>query len=157
MNREEILQEELRKLKDYSMGPGGCIKIVLERGKEMTKQEKIKEAWGVHFGYDIDELGWRESNVGRLGWDIDYFEIIQKDDYLFLIRPKSLQGIEDNNGWIKIESEDDLPKDNGNYWVVIQGHKYPISVWYENTSNYHAAWVNFTHYQLIIKPKPPIY
>jgi hypothetical protein len=38
-------------------------------------------------------------------------------------RPKSLDGIENNNGWIKIESKDDLPK-KGKYWGFTKDKKY---------------------------------
>ena len=81
-------------------------------------------------------------------------------------RPKSLSGIENNNGWIKIKSEDDLPKltmlnKDNKYWIFNSNGKIgdlPLSWLHtfkemgkrEKTNNI------ITHYQPIIKHKPPI-
>jgi len=62
----------------------------------------------------------------------------------------------DNNGWIKIESEADLPKAYGYYFEfdnlsndvnIIQFRLENIVYWIENV----------THYQPITKPLKPIY
>lgn len=64
---------------------------------------------------------------------------------------------ENNNGWIKIESENDLPKENGEYWtirkngIMIKEHFY-----LSNPLNW-IKYYNVTHYQPVIKPQPPIY
>ena len=61
---------------------------------------------------------------------------------------------EENNGWIKIESHQDLPNDDCDCFVFIDGvisikRYYPIQI---------SFWVDFvTHYQLIVKPLKPIY
>ena len=77
-------------------------------------------------------------------------------------RPKSLQGIEDNNGWICIESEDYLPKELYIKADVIKNNKTYIYCDYRGDNiwwNYeHKILIeNATHYQQIEKPKPPIY
>lgn len=57
----------------------------------------------------------------------------------------------DNNGWIKIKSEKDLPTENGFYWtinkkgLIFQNH-------IEDIEPFHH-----THYQPIVKPLKPIY
>lgn len=63
---------------------------------------------------------------------------------------------EENNGWIKIESENDLPKDGKVFWVMKKEYDYPIiERLYNNDSNY---WMDiFTHYKPIKIPQPPIY
>lgn len=38
------------------------------------------------------------------------------------IRPNSLMGVEDNNGWTKIESKEDLPDHGGAINIVVNGH-----------------------------------
>lgn len=61
----------------------------------------------------------------------------------------------ENNGWIKIESQDDLPKEDSYYYVVYKNGNVsngPISLKILTDNNY-----IITHYQPIIKPKPPIY
>lgn len=126
---------------------------------ENLKQEAIKKAYGEHWeevkNY-IDDNGWIEGGTDRDFPEPKFEPSIgeleeHKTEYLW--RPKSLQGIENNNGWIRIESEEQYDKlENGNY------HWYNI-----NTDRYCQGdlWVygTFTHYRprLIPKPKPPIY
>lgn len=142
----------------------------------MTKEEKIKEAWCNQNLDEIDENGW--INIGYLvnglddvelwlannyfkrninNWEIDYSELDNGEFINTRIRPKSLKGIENNNGWIKIEGQHDLPDIDTDYWVVYKGevtkrafnHRWPRSV---------GFWTdNITHYQPIEKPKPPLY
>lgn len=125
-----------------------------------TKQEVIQEAWGEYYDSIQDELdkdGWLHSAV-RPDIDLDLDVELQNNNWIIgeseYIRPKSLQGIEDNNGWIRIESEDDLPKDlvylYSEYGDIIKGHLF-------NHYGYYAQPKYITHYQPIIKPKPPIY
>ena len=69
-------------------------------------------------------------------------------------RPKSLQDIENNNGWIRIESEDDYPNP-GQYWVIDDDGDMFITdmEFFEDMFD----WSAIRYYQPIIKPKPPIY
>jgi hypothetical protein len=65
--------------------------------------------------------------------------------------PKAIQGIETNNGWIKIESEEQFELiPNGEYHWYDEIHGY-----YENGDI--PNYKKYTHYQPITKPKPPIY
>ena len=134
----------------------------------MSKEEKIKEAWINIVGeknYNfikqfLSENGF--TNRGKYHWLINNFskEYIKDNFYVTieidndkLFRPKSLEGIEKNNGWIKIESESDLPNKTNDYWIV---NKLGVSI-----RNYDMQedndWNDVTHYQPITKPKPPIY
>lgn len=96
----------------------------------MTKQEKIAEAYGEHWekvkdfvdmengaccGIDYTNKGseFNHPSLNKMG-------IFQKDNFTetwfdpnqnkHFWRPKTLDGISSNNGWIKIESEECLPK-----------------------------------------------
>ena len=76
--------------------------------------------------------------------------------------PQSLQGIENNNGWIRIESEEDLPNDSGDYWVYetngVIGIRFFMSV--PKKFGNHETEIEepkITHYQPIVKPEKPIY
>lgn len=66
----------------------------------------------------------------------------------------------ENNGWIKIESEDDLPKGGGDYWV-FNNNKANIAVYYKDALLWEYELYEYTikptHYQPIIKLQPPIY
>jgi hypothetical protein len=130
----------------------------------MTKQEKIKEAYGEYWETVRDY-------VDKNGWCNTYWN-------LFLIsdreqkpareplkwRPKSLAGLEHNNGWIKIESEDDLPKLTIEYHVVLNGKKSKAlyagkNRWFVNENDFPKTTEihGITHYQPIVEPELPIY
>ena len=125
--------------------------------KIMTKQEKIQEAygkyWEVVYEY-VDKNGWCSAY-----WKTKtYFQTEFTSEKW---RPKSLQGIENNNGWIRIESEADLPKEGMHHSILldsecINGYRnYDVIVFYEVNSKFRKK--DISHYQPIEKPKPPIY
>ena len=67
-----------------------------------------------------------------------------------------------NNGWIKIESESDLPKESGEYWtyekngsIDIRFFMYMPKIWDIHEMEFEQP--NVTHYQPITKPLKPIY
>ena len=129
----------------------------------MTKEEKIKEAWGEALkGAYCDENGWSLMGAFLSEYKIEYDSVLNNDRNYY--RPKSLQGIENNNGWIKIESEADLPKetidcffyDNVEKAVVCGNYNSDFKKF--NWSAFFVEWSEqITHYQPINKPKPPIY
>jgi hypothetical protein len=123
----------------------------------MTKQEAIEKAYG---GY------WEQVKefVDENGF-IDLNSLIQQDQklanslvtsisitlYFDKCRPSCLKGIENNNGWVKIESEDQFNElENGYYeWYNINTKRYcKDDLWEFGT---------FTHYKLILKSEPPLY
>lgn len=75
---------------------------------------------------------------------------------------KSLK-IKNNNGWIKIENEDDLPEECELCFIVING-KIGIAS-YRNTFGNKEFWTyemsidisNVSHYKILIKPELPLY
>lgn len=73
------------------------------------------------------------------------------------VRPKSLDSIETNNGWTKIESEEDLPKDKIHTpYRIIDKNKNIIDYWFDDGMI--DYWLNnFTHYKPIEKELLPIY
>lgn len=145
------------------------------------KQEVIKKAYGEQWEQVkdyVDEDGWIEySNI-----DISQMLEIENrgdgyDDNIFY-RPQSLAGIETNNGWIKIESEDNLPKDAieketdfwlsinnisfiGYFYFAVSGLKYCCRDYNslpKEIKGVHIGEVKeLQGYQPIIKPQPPIY
>lgn len=146
----------------------------------MTKQEKIQEEWikliGVTSWYihkhQIDNNGYIqytkprnlsvledlcEKHPSRIDWE--------------KWRPLSLKGIETNNNWIKIESEEDLPKDddfkfNETFLVYYYCEGYCNAIFSGSIERYTLSFRNIkynlvkekvTHYQPIQKPPLPIY
>lgn len=131
----------------------------------MTKQEKIQEVYGKHFKIcNPDENGWcKYPNTEKISedWDIDFGEDYGNSPDEFYVRPKSLQEIETNNGWIKIESENDLPT-IGEYYTIVKFDNMIVERHFPNSKvnlEFNKEWwlKYITHYQPIQKPQPPIY
>ena len=85
---------------------------------------------------------------------------IYKDDE-FLLRSE-LISLEHNNGWIRIESKDDLPKEKINcyiYYTHCQGFpQIGIDMFHPLYNRFESdELLNITHYKPIITPKTPIY
>ena len=123
----------------------------------MTKQETIKEAYGQYYDDCMpDENGWFNVHNAKIKFK-NYYLLENFDEEGNYRRPKSLSGIENNNGWIKIESEADLPREDGFYNLCnidkdgyLPAEPLGILITFYNTKT-------ITHYQPIEKPKPPIY
>ncbi|UYW02099.1 hypothetical protein K5I29_04140 [Flavobacterium agricola] len=126
----------------------------------MTKEDKIKEAWGCLMPeHGVKENGWTAEQI--LNKDLEKyrygkFDLVYSKTGAFA-RPKSLQGIETNNGWVKIESEADLPKENGKYLTYRKNGIIIEEYFYLSHPYSWQKFYNVTHYQPIEKPKPPIY
>lgn len=140
-----------------------------------TKEEIIREAWE---SIDVNILMGVCMNTGFVtsycdnGIDdiLEYHNLkiedldINSDVHgIISYRPNFLQGIETNNGWTKIESEADIPK-NGEYDMS----SFKLIYWTNNGLYYsedykrhklHYDYLEITHYQLlpINKPLPPIF
>lgn len=85
----------------------------------MTKQETIQQAYGEYSDIALelcDENGWIKH--------FDYHTYFPQDtekervDGYFCMRPKSLQGIEDNNGWLDLPTKEFL--EYGFYFVKVR-------------------------------------
>lgn len=129
-----------------------------------AKEKAIREAYGEHWEIvkqQVDENGWLyHPRGGEVTFDpwIGFMEEHPTDD---AYRPKSLAGIENNRGWIRIESEADLPNEDGWHWIKYLGDEF-VCFWanhkycfVDNDNSYFLK--NVTHYQPIIKPLKPIY
>lgn len=119
----------------------------------MTKEEKIDEAYGDYA--DIarelrDENGWiKHFDYCTYFPQHNEKKIIK--DYLHK-RPISLRGIENNNGWTKIETKEDLPE-FGYYEVVVRSNGEMIRA----TLDENTPLVYYSHYQTISELNPPLH
>jgi len=127
-----------------------------------NKQKAIELAYGENWdnvSQFIDDNGWLKSHEIspfdlKLTWNDIQVEEYEKGGSI-KYRPKSLSGIEDNNGWISINSEDDLLKQDGYYFgLTINGD---IVVLRSNNNKWVIENDETTHYQPIEKPLKPIY
>lgn len=124
-----------------------------------SKQEVIQEAYGEYWP-EIEKDIVQECYICLINehstlvsWN-DILMISHKtDNHLYM--PAQLKGIETNNGWTRIESEEDLPKEEQVYLFNESTHDMWIGFLY-NPYGYFAQ-KSATHYQPIIKPEDPIY
>ena len=117
-----------------------------------AKQEAIKKAYGENYIH-ADINGWIRFGM-YVPTDLGIENYDEIDGFW---RCKSLQGIENNKGWIRIESKDDLPKEEGNYFIVRSNNEVGTSYFIPNNDFSVMDWRDITHYQPIEKPKLPIY
>ena len=133
----------------------------------MTRKEIIIKAWmdlNIETPFGIcDKTGWVHGYFCNGIDDIinDYGDITDKIDYeieydgVGKFRPKSLQGIENNNGWIKIESEEDLPE-RGYYEVIERTTGKPLRASLNNEFGTLILVHYYSHYQPIIDIDLPL-
>lgn len=144
-----------------------------------TKEEAIQEAYGEYWDElplevqkeALEKNGFINSNkwLGGFGNTLIFKKLrgIPLDcmdnydsTYCYYFRPKSLQGIENNNGWIRIESDDDLPKEKSFFNACYFNEKNDHIMFY-GISHYELISLfeekNITHYKPFERLKPPIY
>ncbi len=148
----------------------------------MTKQEFIKNTY-INLGFNwelshsfVDENGWVYFKIDSSGIsnnlnyhddfkidraDVDIKAVWYVRNY-FYWRIRTLKDIDDNNGWIKINSIDDLPKpENGfDYYQILIKDKEIISVddyWAKDKRKDQEWLVNYSHYKEIPKTDLPLY
>lgn len=83
---------------------------------EQAKQEAIKKAYPKVFGKYIDQNGWVDyffMPYWSYGFKVEDLDLVKFSDFsIDKYRLKILYGIEDNNGWIRIEQDgSNLPPD----------------------------------------------
>ncbi len=128
---------------------------------EEAKQQAIKNAYGKDWvnleKYHIKD-GWFE--IYDLVTESDFMELNENDFDIIgeesKCRLKQLQGIENNNGWIRIESEKDLPKEPCKIWVRSLEFEEIVIIKFTN-SFFTPIHKTCTHWMPIITPKPPIF
>ena len=134
-----------------------------------TKEEVIQIAYGEYWEQVkdyVDENGWCKTRKGIGFAQIQQSElhIEFKKDYNFSsypFRPKSLQNIESNNGWISINSENDLPT-IGTFYTILSFDENIVEREFPNpkfTLEFNKEWwlKYVTHYQEKIMPNKPLH
>jgi hypothetical protein len=132
----------------------------------MEKQEVIKKAYGDRWEFlkdNVDENGWfPDSILGDSIWVLSECERTFINDQLHW-RMSSLKGLEDNNGWIKIEREEDLPKNSCSCWIEVKYQYTNTPFWYDCTKKCFSfkgiilQANEVTHYIPVEQPKQRIY
>lgn len=134
---------------------------------ENARHEAIKAAYGDMWIYMSSFPQARKIALENEGWvfitqlpstiDRTLFDFQHGDS---ICRPKSLSGIENNRGWTRIESEEDLPKKETAYWAYNDKTNHTMYCGYDFELGFRFSLghtFKATHYQPIEKPKPPIF
>ena len=127
----------------------------------MTKQEFIKQEYeNVGILEEIwDENGEIDFNTKGFSEQLDNFsgKITLKwlDDNSVIL--SSLEGIKDNNGWNKIESIEDLPKENKSYKTIDRKTGLVNEKNFLQLSDSQRIVRDISHWREIIQDKPPLY
>ncbi|MCT4263408.1 hypothetical protein HZP32_14920 [Elizabethkingia anophelis] len=137
-----------------------------------NKQQSIKAAYGEHWDKVKDYVnknGWCDfkavfGDIGN-GKGLEGIELETMNNYdpkyCYWKRPKSLSGIENNRGWTRIESEEDLPKDRNIEDLLIfteTGEILVASSKYLSDAEIRRYWIKtVSHWQKFVKPNPPIF
>ncbi|MDV3749756.1 hypothetical protein CMU21_18155 [Elizabethkingia anophelis] len=127
---------------------------------EKAKHEAIKAAYGEHWekvkDY-VDENGWCNAFFSLAGSHFFKTFTMYKNKW----RPKSLTGLEDNRGWTRIESEEDLPEDRSKEDLLVfteTGEILVASSKYLSDPEIRRYWIKtISHWQKFVKPNPPIF
>ena len=127
-----------------------------------TKEELLQSIYGAEYIH-ADINGWMKYGMyhpNDLGFDNDEVDRYGNMD---LWRPKSLNGIESNNGWISINSEKDLPGEDLDVHIVFKkdgGNFQTFGVWDKRLNSFWSGAMKIdipTHYQPIVKPLKPLH
>ena len=129
----------------------------------MTKQDRIKEAYAPWWNHIKDYL----DEDGRFDLDLYYSDRSNYNTLSGLTlalhptnkrwrRAISLDGLEDNNGWIKFNSEVEI-EPTTNYWVRTSNDVIQLLHGSIINSIKTKNLIQITHIIPIIEPKPPLY
>lgn len=134
---------------------------------ETPKEKAIKAAYGEYWAglsneqqkYALENNGWIDVKPSQ--YQMDMFTRIKFNRNKHSIRPSALNGIESNNSWTRIESEEDLPKDRNKEDLLIfteTGEILVASSKYLSDAEIRKYWIKtVSHWQKFVKPNPPIF
>lgn len=129
----------------------------------MGKQQVIRKVYGFLFEHKkhlIDDNGWFDNSNENDCVTNGETEFLGKCDFKnnHTFRPKSLQGIENNNGWINVS--DELPSKYGFYHVEIENWDQGLFAYFNiEFKTWHKGdfEICVKKWQPINYPKPSIY
>jgi hypothetical protein len=136
--------------------------ILIFKNNQMTKEEIIKEAY-LKLGYSKSDI---EIYVSINGWSRHVSgncKILTGHDSGVSFRPEELFKIENNNGWVKIYCENDMPQFDCDCFGLENDGKILLTSWVqkENINEdrlQREFWkLNLGYYKIIETIKLPLY
>jgi hypothetical protein len=143
--------------------------------KALNYQREASNEWDKKTDSLMFSFNWSSTDEGGNYWDDwdnkpydlthqlqqlnqHYPKDLEIDYYNSAFRPKSLKGIENNNGWIKIESESDLPSEDCDCYIEFKDGNIHIDRYFYVEKNFDTYyWKNLVAYIPIPQPKKRIY
>ena len=126
---------------------------------KLNKQTVIQIEW-IELGFEpsnSDENGWVDFDFLPENFDLSLCEC-KNNGKNVMARPKSLKGIENNNGWISILSESDLPIEDCDCHIEFEDGVVSIDRYFVFGKNFTSNhWKHIVAYRLIEKPNKRIY
>lgn len=143
----------------------------------MTKQEFIQHAWD-DLWCKLHAEGQKEALMNN-GWTAPHLwsgktvseSLKNYNSYMnassiefdyqgmpvFLLRPKSLQGIETNNGWTKVK-ELGNPDKSGVYWCIDEDFQKEVKMFFNGSSFlFNGIIQDPTHWRVVVEFPNPLY
>lgn len=131
------------------------------------KEDAIKYAWTVLVGEEnfsklkLDENGYSNWQCRKLMPSSYWGQLSDKlkpgvsgmatgADILY--RPKTLRGLETNNGWHRIFNSDSMPKAANDYVFLVDGRE--VTEWYDVGKRFAR---NYTHWRNVIETPKPLF
>ena len=124
-----------------------------------SKQAAIRKAWSkfdAKFMEHADQNGWVLDRQVEYEQKVGFqFGNLYTEDLRY--RPEQLRGIENNNGWVRIDGPYRLPKSEGKYTVLGKSGK--VETWpFVNMQHCIDFWLEyFTHWRPVVELPKPIY
>lgn len=123
-----------------------------------AKQEVIRNAYGEHYEY-LEPFINDNGEVCKAMCPDKYQNIFGNvfwDNLNGSWWPKSITGIRNNNGWVKIESEEDLPKEDGEYRCLTNKRNISEFSFFKGATE--KWWMDrISHYKPLEQELLPIY
>lgn len=116
-----------------------------------AKRDAIKRAYGEHWDRlqdRVDQDGWTRFPISKKFPEVESYGYFKE-------RPISLKGIEDNNGWTRLDEK--LPDPGVKVLIVIDGHIQDRLATLESIKIQPQFGNIVTHWKVFEEHKPPIY
>lgn len=139
-----------------------------------AKQQAIRKAYGEYYDKcEPDENGWTSLLIK--GWNVvekiqEYYPFFNEDEWeyedndpffksaMVMFRPKSLSGIESNNGWHRIDGPEDLPKVAGDYrFKRLDNKRNEVAYYIAHPDGDKWFALFYTHWRPVEEVPEPVY
>ena len=129
--------------------------VIADAYIKLIGEEKFKE-W--HDSINQEDGTIRVTEAMKLPNDGLGFRLICSYVNHALFIPSSLEGLENNNNWVVIQSEADLPINSGSYHIEFKGGSIETDRFCVIKNNFHSNhWRHITAYRPIENPPKRIY